>query len=285
MRKMKQYAVVVISIICLQVKALAQVGGTGEIRGLVKDENHQTVIGTVITVTSGGVVAGKTVTGEDGKYVVKPLTPGYYDVLVQQSGYRTLSIKNVLVESEDPSYVDVDLELNTLETYTVVAEQEWKKPPLDKSVYTMHTINAAELNQMAVTRGDIVGIIQNISTDVKVDEGTGQIHSRGARAGTSQYFIDGEKVVDKPEFAALGIQSVSMLTGGIPAQYGDLTGGAVIIAGRDYFTGIAEKRMRENAYRKKQEQEASGKKEAEEKEKRKQEIEAEKRKVKEGNTE
>ncbi len=282
MKKIKQLLLLLTTLVAVQSPAFTRnVPGMGEIRGLVKDENHDPAIGAVVTVTTGGAVAGKAVTDMDGKYVVKPLNPGYYDVLVQQTGYSTFTVKKVLVEAEDPSYVDVDIKPNELEGATITAEADWKKPKLDMSVYTMHKINATEINQMAVGKGDIVGIIANISSDVQVDENTNQIHSRGARAGTCQYFIDGERVGDNANFAALGIQNISIVTGGIPAQYGDLTGGAIIVTGKDYFTGLAEKRIRQNEINNRLAQLEKDKKEAEEKEKRKKEIEEEKKKEKE----
>lgn len=271
-----------ITIISMQgFASISSFSGTGEIRGLIKDENHEPVIGAVVTVTSGGSIAGKTVTDIDGKYVVKPLNPGYYDVLVQQPSYTTFTTKNVLVEAEEASYVDIDIKPNELGIVDVVAEAEWKKPALDRKIFTMHTMNATEINQLAVNKGDIVGIILSMSPDVQVNPVTNQIYSRGSRAGTSQYYIDGERVPENSNFAALGIQSISMLTGGIPAQYGDLTGGAIIISGKDYFTAIAEKRMRDNEIRNKEAQLEKDKKDAEEKEKRKKEIEEEKKKEKE----
>ncbi|HWY36737.1 MAG TPA: carboxypeptidase-like regulatory domain-containing protein, partial [Nitrosopumilaceae archaeon] len=103
MKKIKQLMLMVAAIIFIQGSVIASVSGTGEIRGLVMDENHEPVIGAVVSVTAGGVVMGKTVTDVDGKYVVKPLQPGFYDISVQQMGYKTFTIRKIEVQVDEAS--------------------------------------------------------------------------------------------------------------------------------------------------------------------------------------
>ncbi|MFL5754175.1 MAG: carboxypeptidase regulatory-like domain-containing protein [Bacteroidia bacterium] len=285
MKTLKQFMLIIATIVSLQAKSNILMPGTGEIRGLVKDENHDPAIGAIIHVTAGGVEIAKAVADINGKYVVKPLQPGYYDLLVQQIGYRTLTVKKIEVEADEASYVDVDLVPNTLDVVNITAEKEWTKPIVDVSVITMHQINSIELNHMALTKGDIIGAISNISSDVKVTDDGKDIYSRGARAGTSEYFVDGEKLINNAGFVGMGIQSLSVITGGIPAQYGDLTGGAIIVTSKDYFSGLAEKRMRQSDFKHRQEQLAKDKKDEEDKKNRQKEIEEEKKKEKENKSE
>ncbi len=39
---------------------------------------------------------------------------------------------------------------------------------------------------------------------------------------------------------------MAIITGGIPAQYGDVTSGVIVVTTKDYFGAIQSKRMREN---------------------------------------
>jgi len=182
----------------------------------------------------------------------------------------------VSVEMENASYVDSEMELNLIDGATIYAEKPWEKPMVDVSYITMHQLNYQELSTMAVSKGDVKGMIANISSDVIVTD-NGQIFSRGSRAGSSKYYVDGDILPFDTEISGMAIQNLSVITGGIPAQYGDGTGAVIVVNTRDYFSGIAEKNIRNTEY---QEKLAQQKKDAEfeaQKKKREAEIEAEKK--------
>jgi len=48
---------------------------------------------------------------------------------------------------------------------------------------------------------------------------------------------------------SLAIENVTMFTGGVPAMYGDVLGGVVIVTSKSYFSGIREKNMRNHRIR------------------------------------
>jgi hypothetical protein len=58
----------------------------------------------------------------------------------------------------------------------------------------------------------------------------------------------------------------------VPAMYGDLTSGAVIVTTKSYFSGLREKNIRQQAYREKQEEKLQAEKEKQETENSKEEI-------------
>ncbi|MCB0780309.1 MAG: TonB-dependent receptor plug domain-containing protein, partial [Flavobacteriales bacterium] len=102
-----------------------------------------------------------------------------------------------------------------------------------------------------VTREDIARMpgrsAASIATTVggTSDAGTGGgISIRGARSENTYYYIDGVKV---PAGAGTGlpksaIEEVQVITGGVPANYGDVTGGLVNITtrgpSRTFFGGV-----------------------------------------------
>ncbi|HEY1038354.1 MAG TPA: carboxypeptidase-like regulatory domain-containing protein [Bacteroidia bacterium] len=250
---------------------------SGEIRGLIVDEELNPAMGAQVKVLQAGVMIKQAVVDEQGKYAVKPLQPGNYEVLIMYIGYKTFRYSKVEVSMEEASYLDAQMELNALDGPTITADKPWEKPIVEKSYITMHSINFEDLGHMAVTKGDVSGMIANISSDVFVSE-EGQIYSRGSRVGASKTYVDGELLPFDTEISGMAIQNLSVITGGIPAQYGDLTGAAIVISTRDYFSGIAEKNIRQRNY---QEKLAKKKKEAEleaQKKKRQEEIDAEKKK-------
>lgn len=249
---------------------------TGEIKGLVTDDQHNPAIGAEIKALQGGVIIKNAVADIDGKYTLKPLQPGQYEVLVSYTGYKINRYAKVTVEVEEASYLDSEMEFNTLIGFDVYAEKPWEKSIVDISYVTMHKLSLEQINQMAVSKGDVKGMIANISSDIIVTD-NGELFSRGSRAGSSKYYVDGDVLPFGTEVSGMAIQNLSVITGGIPAQYGDGTGAVIVINTRDYFSGIAEKNIRNSNVNAKLEQE---KKDAEfeaQKKKREAEIEAEKK--------
>lgn len=250
---------------------------TGEIKGIITDDQHNPAIGAEIKALQGGVIIKNAIADIDGKYSLKPLQPGQYEVLVSYSGYKINRYAKVTVEVEESSYLDSEMEFNTLTGFDVYADKPWEKPMVDISYITMHKLSLEQINHMAVSKGDVKGMIANISSDIIVTD-NGQVFSRGSRAGSSKYYVDGDVLPFDTEVSGMAIQNLSVITGGIPAQYGDGTGAVIVINTRDYFSGIAEKNISNSNFKSKMAQE---KKDAEfeaQKKKREAEIEAEKKK-------
>jgi outer membrane receptor protein involved in Fe transport len=96
---------------------------------------------------------------------------------------------------------------------------------------------------------------------------------RGARTGSSGYFVDGVRVLEASYVPGLSIENISAFTGGVPAMYGDLTSGAVMITTKTYFSGLRDKNIRQASALEAQRNAAAKKREKEDDEKRKKEIE------------
>ncbi|MDP2384779.1 MAG: carboxypeptidase-like regulatory domain-containing protein [Bacteroidota bacterium] len=265
----------ILSLFMCSVFAFSQ-SSQGDIRGLITDEVQNPAIGAQVTVLQAGIVVKQTVADIEGKYTIKPLQPGTYEVSISYTGYNTSHYEKVKVVAEESSYLDAELEINTL-TEVVIVPKIWNKSMVDKSYITMHKIDYDQISKMAVTKGDVKGMIANISSDIFVTE-SGQIYSRGSRVGASKTYVDGELLpFADSDVTGMAIQSLTVITGGIPAQYGDLTGAAIIVTTRDYFSGIAEKNIRIGNRKERIE---NSKKEAEfevQKKKREAEIEEEKK--------
>jgi len=64
---------------------------------------------------------------------------------------------------------------------------------------------------------------------VNLNEVGQDMYIRGARSDANAYYIDGIRVTDFYGIPKMSIGSVRVITGGIPASYGDLTGGVISI--------------------------------------------------------
>jgi hypothetical protein len=98
---------------------------------------------------------------------------------------------------------------------------------------------------MAVDRGNIIDAVINISSEA-TQGSDGELHVRGGRGDATAYIVDGVKSPNITGVAALAVENVAIITGGIPAQYGDITSGVIVVTTKDYFSGIQSKHMRDN---------------------------------------
>lgn len=253
---------------------------TGAIKGQILNNDNEPVIGATIKITSGGVLIGGSFTDENGKYTYKPLNAGSYEIIVQSPEIQTKRMNKVEVNPDKTTYVDMKVSVYELDG--VIVEAEYEKPLVDKNFVDMKSLNADAFLHMAVDRGDIKAAIVNIASDVTMDE-NGDLHVRGGRGDATAFIVDGVRSPGITGVAALSVENVSIITGGIPAQYGDATSGFIVVTTKDYFSGIRSKHMRENYVNEKYARIKREKNAKLEEEKRKKEIEEELKKEQEEN--
>ena len=271
---MKTTAKLLLVLIVISSQAIAQ--SYGEIRGLIQNKDYEAVPFATIKVLQANILIAGGTTDENGKYSIKPINPGTYDIVIMHAQYLTQTIRKINVTSNNATYVDWKLRMNEIGVVDVVApEVDYTNTGVDVNVFHTISISGKDLMQNAgATRGDVAGILLVMTSDV-VQSADGELHLRGARAGTTGYFIDGVRALDANTLPGLCIENVSAFTGGVPAMYGDLSSGAVMITTKSYFSGLREKTVR-NAEAEEAQRLAAAKKKAEEEElKRKKEIEAE----------
>ena len=214
----------------------------GVIKGQILNNDHEPVVGAVIKILQGGSLIGGTSTDTEGLYTYKPLNAGNYDVLVSSQETQTKKIINVRVSSEKTTYLDVSVSTNTLEIVEIIV---YRKEIIDKTFMDIKEISGEDLMRMALDKSDIGGAVMNITSEATRDA-SGDFHVRGGRGDATAFIVDGVKSPGITGVPALAIENLAIITGGIPAQYGDNTSGVIVITTKDYFSGIQSKRMRDN---------------------------------------
>jgi hypothetical protein len=271
----------VIAFTVINTMVLCAQGSTGVLKGQIVNNEKEPVIGATIKITSGGILIGGTTTNEEGKYTYKPLNAGFYEVIVQSFETETKQVNNVVVNPEKTTYVDVTVSPNTLGE--VIVQEEYKKPVIDNSYVTMRSIDSDTYLHSSNDRMDIKAMLVSVSSDISVDD-NGGLHVRGSRGDATAYIIDGVRTEHVSGIGALSVENLSVITGGVPAQYGDLTSGVVVVTTKDYFSGIRAKHMRENNNMEKQARIKREEHAQQEEEHRKKEIEEELRLEQESKT-
>jgi len=203
----------------------------GEISGKVIDETGEGVpVANVVLVDNKGVTTGRgTTTDFDGNYSIKPLTPGKYNLQVSYVGYGTQIQQGVLVNADKATFIDIKMKPSNKE----LAEVEivsYKVPLIDPGkTSSQNTVTAEEIANMPTK--NVTDIAATTAGAFQADQGKG-INIKGQRDGGTQYYIDGVKVTGVPTLPASSIEQLQVITGGIPAKYGDVTGGIVNITSK-----------------------------------------------------
>lgn len=214
----------------------------GEIHGKVVDTKGKPVPGAIV-MASNGIDQMGLATGEDGKFRLNPLKPGSYDVLVIMMGMDSVKLKGMVVNMDLITFApNIVMREATLMTGTIELKYD-RNPLIRKDGDHVQTILAEDLKHRPTTHGGkISSIVASMSSDFKPAVDGGGMSVRGSREGGVLYFIDGVKVRNSEvAVPASGISSVSVYSGGIPAKYGDTTGGVVIVNTKSYTEDYYEK--------------------------------------------
>lgn len=213
---------------CAAVHAQARIG---TIQGTVKDPNGAVVPNAKVTVKQS--VTGYTQSAQtdtDGSFKLVNVPFNTYTVRAEAAGFQAAE-QPVDLESNIP--LSVDLTLNVAGTAASVTVTTSNSVDVESD----RTSSDTDINQTVLERP--VGAtpsraIENIvaSTPGFVTDDNGRMHPRGSESQV-QYVIDGVPVTDNlsaifsTSVDARTLRTVEVLTGGIPAEFGDKLAGVI----------------------------------------------------------
>lgn len=213
--------------------------GTGTIKGTIIDESGEPLPFVNVTLKQNGNLKTGATTDFDGNFKISSVEPGKYDLEVSFVGYQTQKTEGIIVKG-DKLLPLPDITLREGDLLDEVEIITYKVPLIDKDGGASGgTVSRDELARMpGRSAGAIASTVGGVQSDAN-----GDVQSvRGARSDATYYYIDGIKVRGSSAIPKSAIEEVSVLTGGLPANYGDVTGGIISIttrgASRQYFGGI-----------------------------------------------
>jgi len=197
------------------------------LKGKVTDgENGDPLIfGTVVIYKNGVILTGVT-TDDQGNYSIPDIDPGTYDVEASYTGYQPNRIVGVKVLAGKVTTVDVTVSTGGGIVLDEVVLTEYKVPLIEQDNTTSGSVITSEQIRNLPTR-NINALAATSAGLASADEG-GSITVRGSRPNATNYYVDGIRVSGSlvPETE---IDQLQVITGGIEAQYGDVTGGIISI--------------------------------------------------------
>lgn len=273
---MKTLSILAVTLLMNCLTALKAQNSHGEIKGLIKDDEYNPVIGAVVKITQGGYLVGGTTTDENGKYVYKPLDPGNYELTVTSPMHVTAIKNKIPVKPSEATYVDIRMKINQLDQVDITAYvEDFVEPMVDATIIDITSIGAEEIAQSVNRNDGVMDMIANNSPGM-VQDSEGEWHLHGGRADATEFLIDGVKVSSLNGLPVTALENVSLISGGVPAMYGDFTSGVVVVTTKDYFSGIRAKRVRNAALEEQYQLKQRRKRDKQEEENRAKEIEQEK---------
>ncbi len=202
---------------------------TGQINGTVTDSiSGEPLIGANVYVSYNGNLVGTT-TDVEGYYVLKPLQPGMYDVAVSFMGYTKKIFSGIKVSQGSIKMLNVKLSSSIDLPEVKVNAQKYDDlisvDPIGGEV-------PEELLQKPTVRGtaELVATLPGI---FQSDSGE-ELYFRGSRPESTEYYVDNVKIIGDYNVPASAIAEIKVYSGGIPARYGDVTGGVVVITTKSY---------------------------------------------------
>lgn len=218
----------IFTLLCVLVSFLSMHAQNGDISGKLTDENGEGIpFANVIILDSRGVSTGRgTTTDLDGNYSIKPLTAGRYDLQFSYVGYTTHLEKAIVVSADKSTFLDIKLKPASKELKEVEVV-DYKVPLIDPGqTSTQNTVTSEEIADMATK--NVTDIAATTAGVFQADQGGG-LNIKGGRGEGTQYYVDGIKVEGTPTVPASSIEQLEVITGGIPAKYGDVSAGIVNI--------------------------------------------------------
>ena len=190
----------------------------GKVYGKVKD-GDETLPMTRVELRDGETVLQITGSDMDGNYELARIEPGQYQLVVISG-----EVEQPFGLLITPGGTEIkDLVLGGTETVRI---WDSEKPLFSVEPSDPVTVTRREIVESGLR--DPEDIIASFGSVYQADPGD-PLNIKGGRTGALMTIQDGMKLVGPSDVPARAINQITLLDSGIPAEYGDLTSGVLII--------------------------------------------------------
>ncbi len=195
--------------------------------GKVTDEDTgEPIMFASVALYRDDVLTTGAVSDLEGNYSFSNIDPGTYAVEVSYTGYRTQRVTDVQVLAGRANKLDIAIGTGGGVVLDEVEVVEYKVPLIEQDNTTSGGVLTSEQIRNLPTRN--INALASVTAGLSsADEGSA-ITIRGSRSNATNYYVDGIRVQGSliPESE---IDQLQVITGGVEAQYGDVTGGIISI--------------------------------------------------------
>ncbi len=202
----------------------------GEITGkIIESETSEGISDALVIIQANGYYQDVE-TDANGLYSLKAVPVGTYLLSVYKTGYQTKQITNVLLKARDTKILDVEIQKFSFDIPEVIVI-EYTIPLFDPATPHHGGLTGAEMKKIPLRKPQDMAVL---SAPGLFQNQQGDIQIRGGRVGSTAYYVDGMRVRNLHGIPAQSIDQMSVITSGIEAKYGDLTGGVIIITTKSF---------------------------------------------------
>lgn len=232
----------ILNIVFFLISGIIFCQGFGTIKGKVVDSNNLPIPQASVFIEFGANKIGSA-TDFEGNFTIKPISPGVYNLNVSSTGFNSQIVKGIHITADKITFMDKIILSDFVYSTKGEAEViEYKTKIIDPGDPGRMSLTPAVIDNIP-GKENLPNIIRTVSPEIKVSDDGNEIYFRGARNGTSAIYIDGVKSNDfNSKIVGMAIGSFTVYTGGIPAKYGDVTGGVVVIETKSYFDYLNERK-------------------------------------------
>ncbi|HRO75237.1 MAG TPA: carboxypeptidase regulatory-like domain-containing protein [Crocinitomicaceae bacterium] len=216
---------IVLSIFLSATYSFAQ-GGLGNIKGYVKNAEGKPVDFAKVMIKQGSSTKAVDMTDDEGMFQIMSIEPGDYDIVVESEEYPTFTLEKFKVRGDQTN--EANIKLGSAEELGVVRVRAETK------LIDPHSANKGILGREDIGNLAPRSPAELVKTQAGVleSEGTGEISIRGSRPEDNYFYIDGIKVRGSSNIPKGAIEEISVFVSGLPASYGDVTGGVISVTTR-----------------------------------------------------
>ncbi len=199
-------------------------GGAGTVQGTVKDSTGGVML--AVTVNLSNAVTGykaEVTTDAAGQFVFHNLPPNPYRLQVSAQGFQTVT-RDIDVRSSVPIDLALSLTAGMATSVEVVGHSDLVE--LDPTAHT--DVDRSLIDKMPLGASPGLNQVITLASPAVVADSNGFFHPVGDHAQT-QFSIDSQPITDQQsrlysnQISQDAVQSMEIITGVAPAEYGDKT--------------------------------------------------------------
>ncbi len=199
-------------------------GTAGTVSGTVTDPNGASVVGANLTIKNAVTGFTRTATTDsEGSYSFQNVPPNNYQITVSASGFQDTA-QNIVVRASVPVQIPISLNVTGgSATVDITADAQNVE-----NIPTTHTnVDQSQISKLPLSSpGNGLSEAVTLTSPGVVADSNGFFHPLGDHAQT-QYSVDNQPITDQQSKAFStqlpinAIQSLEVITGATPAEYGD----------------------------------------------------------------
>jgi hypothetical protein len=208
---------------------LAKSQNYGELGGIIRDAaTGEAMPFANISVEQDSQIIAQGISDEQGKYLFSRIPSGTYILKVSYTGYGVNQFENLVVRTNELALYPLDVQSAELPVVVIMPDI------LIDPVYGGEELPATVIKNMPARSP--AELVAAATPNIYASDGgeDGNLYISGSRSDATLYIIDGIRVIGSSFVPKNAISSITVYTSGIPANFGDVTGGVIEIKTKNY---------------------------------------------------